>query len=112
MSTLIQHGYEIRAGIKNDMDSSPSDDRLTPLLPEVTIHHIASDSEVERLIQNTDENYTVIVIDTSTKTQTDSETHDHENQIVGDPDSNHLELDASNSSNKITDSNDLDPGDE
>lgn len=56
MSTLIQHGYEFRAGIKNDMDSSPSDDRLTPLFPEVTIHHIASDSEVERLIQNTDEN--------------------------------------------------------
>ena len=46
------------------MDSSPLDDELTPLFPEVTIHHVASDSEVERLIQNTDENCTVIVIDT------------------------------------------------
>jgi hypothetical protein len=55
------------------------------LFPEVTTHHVASDSEVERLIQNTDENCTVIVIDTEqtfTKTQTDSEMHDHENQIV------------------------------
>jgi hypothetical protein len=55
------------------MNSSPLDDELTPLFPEVTIHHVASDSEVERLIQNTDENCTVIVIDTEqtfTKTQT------------------------------------------
>lgn len=96
----------------NDMNSSPLDDELTPLFPEVTIHHVASDSEVERLIQNTDENCTVIVIDTEqtfTKTQTNSEIHDHENQIVGDSDSNDAELDASNSSNKITESNDLDP---
>jgi NAD(P)H-hydrate repair Nnr-like enzyme with NAD(P)H-hydrate dehydratase domain len=35
---------------------------LTSLFPEVTIHHVASDSEVERLIQNTDENCTVIVL--------------------------------------------------
>jgi hypothetical protein len=35
--------------------------------------------------------------------------HDHENQIVGDSDSNDAELDASNSSDKITESNDLDP---
>jgi hypothetical protein len=28
----------------NDMDSSPLDDELTPLFPEVTIHHVASDS--------------------------------------------------------------------
>ena len=48
----------------NDMDIPPLDDELTPLFPEVTIHHVASDSEVERLIQNTDENCTVIVIDT------------------------------------------------
>ena len=96
----------------NDMNSSPLDDELTPLFPEVTIHHVASNSEVERLIQNTDENCTVIVIDTEqtfTKTQTNSEIHDHENQIVGDSDSSEAELDASNSSNKITESNDLDP---
>jgi hypothetical protein len=42
---------------------------------------------------------------TFTKTQTNSEMHDHENQIVGDSDSNDAELDASNSSNKITESN-------
>ena len=54
----------------NDMDSSPLDDELTPLFPEVTIHHVALDSEVERLIQNTDENCTVIDTEqTFTKTQ-------------------------------------------
>jgi hypothetical protein len=55
--------YNLLHSVAQVLEDIVQNDELTPLFPEVTIHHVASDSEVERLIQNTDENCTVIVIE-------------------------------------------------